>query len=83
MLDVTVRVTKTPTHLEQIHHIGIVNKGRTGAGSGFYAYDLYLDGERHKDQVIHYREYGALELLKLALEHLIEKERRGRNDDHV
>lgn len=67
----TVRVTKTSTHLEQIHHIGIVNRGPVDlAGDDQHCYyDVHLDGEP-VDQITHYRADGALSLLWLALDYM-------------
>jgi hypothetical protein len=75
MLDVTVRVTKTSTHLEQIHHIAIVNKGQFGQGSALYLYAVYVDGTPLEHLVSHCRSDGALALLQAALERYEEEQR--------
>lgn len=71
MLEVTLRVTTSPTHLVQIHQIGIVNTTLVDT-SGFTTYDVWLDGEK-KDSVVHHRENGALELTRIVLESLDQK----------
>ncbi len=67
MLDVTIRVTRTPTHLEQIHQISIVNKGEIEPGNTACMYEMTVDGE-YQATVVHYPENGAITLLSLALE---------------
>lgn len=70
MLDVTIRVTKSPLHLEQIHHIGIIN--RRDASPGRCVYEVYLDGEKC-GTLLHTRAEGALVLLDLAMDAVVAK----------
>lgn len=66
MLDVTLRVTRSPAHLDQIHHLGIVNKRIID--DGLFSYAAWVDGKPLEVQVSHFREDGALKLLQIVLE---------------
>lgn len=58
MLDITLRVTKSPVHLEQINQITVRNLGPV---KDEHMYMIYVDGVEY-GRVKHRREEGALEL---------------------
>lgn len=64
-LYITVQVTKTPTHLEQIHQLTITNLGITES-DGRVRYRATLDGEI-RAEVLHNPGDGALVLMHKAL----------------
>lgn len=70
-LYVTVQVTKTTTHLEQIHQLTITNTGasRVLDGSLRSSYQVTLDGDR-VGHVWHTPGDGALVLIHKAIEAL-------------
>jgi hypothetical protein len=68
-LIVNIQVTKTPSHLEQIHNIVITNVGLVEPMvHGDTPYTVTIDGEMLDNIVYHNREDGALNLVSNALE---------------
>lgn len=72
MLDVTIRVTKSPVHLEQIYHIAIHNVRESDVKPGLYIYRVYLDG-KECGFITHARADGALALLSEAMDAVLAK----------
>ena len=65
MISVTISVTKSPLHLEQIHHIAIQNITEDDRKQ-VHTYAVTLDGE-DIGAVNHYPTAGALVLVESAL----------------
>jgi hypothetical protein len=71
MISVTIQVTRTPKHLEQIHHLAIQNVSRDGVpAEGLQLYEVTLDGVTESVPMMHYPDEGALVLVRKALQFL-------------
>jgi hypothetical protein len=67
-LVVTIQVTKSTDHLEQIHNVIITNVGLVEPMRGTETpYTATLDGRMHPEIVFHDRDKGALALLETVL----------------
>ncbi len=67
MLDITLRVTKSPVHLEQVNQLTVHNTGNVDQRTGETLYDIYVDGV-YAGVVTHKRDDGALILSQKVLE---------------
>ena len=75
MLDITMRVTRSPTDLHQIHMVAVHNTGII-EDDGRTVYDVWLNGEK-QEPVKHFRRDGAIELTRIVFNTLKEKDEYG------